>query len=139
MLFLLAKLYQLYKRKGDLIRLKGFLHVVFLFFAMAVMVPFTEIVNQKVVGMTKNVKLAIIMVLSVTAAHFLYRHAKRTYFAEANMELLVQKYKANQVPAVLLYLVIVITPIFVLMTGFTVTCFLAGGMAFGHHFPGILK
>ena len=68
-----------------------------------------------------------------------YKYIDRQLFRKNKIGQLVNKHRDRNIPAVLLYVMIVILPIFLICVGATITTLLFGGQIWGERVIGILK
>jgi hypothetical protein len=139
---LIVKLYQSYKRKGDPnpeMKVTTYLTLVLYFVTWCIALPAIEIISLRFYDDNLKIDRTVLTVGTLLICYLYYKQAFKYLFYKNKMKTLGEKYKSTHVPTPLLYLIVILIPVFLMLLGPTLAVMLTGGEIFGNRITGLLE
>lgn len=139
--FIFAKLYEEYKRKNNSPKYTITLYIstFYFFLSFAILLPIKTLIEKKIFNSKLEYEKSEIMLATFGLYAILLLIVYYVYIKNRHIFKLVDKYKNLRINKILLYLIIIVSPVTLLLLGATLTVFLNGGEILGNEINGLLK
>ena len=136
-----AKLYEEYIRKNDPAKfsITIYISIVYFFLSFVLILPVKTLIDKQIFDDQIHYEKSTIMIvvfglLILITCLVYYKYVKKKY-----IETLTKRYKTRKINKVLLYLIVVGTPLVQLIIAATITVYLNGGEILGHKIEGLIN
>ena len=140
--FIFAKLFEQYKRKkkeSPVFSITLYISIVYFFLLLAFLLPVSEVLKplyfQENVKYNKDAVMLIIFSVFLLITYLVYNK----YIKKRKINKLTIKYQDQKINKFMLYLLVIMMPVFLLILGGTITVLLKGGKILNWQIEGILN
>jgi hypothetical protein len=140
--FIFAKLFEQYKRKKNespVFSITLYISIVYFFLLLAFLLPVSEVLKplyfQENVKYNKDAVMLIIFSVFLLITYLVYNK----YIKKRKINKLTIKYQDQKINKFMLYLLVIMMPVFLLILGGTITVLLKGGKILNWQIEGILN
>ncbi len=136
-----AKLYEEYIRKGDPAKfsITMYISIVYFFLSIVLLLPLKTLIDKQIFDDQIHYQKSTIMIVVFGLLTIIICLVYHKYIKKKYIETLTKIYKTRKLNKVLLYIIVVGTPLTLLILAATITVYLNGGEIFGNKIEGFLK